>query len=153
MERPAMPSIHYALFRATFRTAIGEERFRKFVAAGVRPPHLRFWQEVELRDFFEARPELRLNEKELEEALRICQLHDLTLQAGSAEVFRGHLDYGPDYMRARREEFPHASADCLSSGGSEDAPAVVEVFFCPECRNVRAAWLQRQEFAQSKGSI
>lgn len=144
-----MDSVDYGMFRTALRTALGEERFRKFVAAGVSP-RLRYWQEVELKKFFDAHPGLRVDAAQLKDALSICELHDAPLQFESVEVLQGCIDYSAAYMRVRRESFPHAAADPVSSEGRKDMPPTVDIAYCPECRKVRTTWVEEQELKRAE---
>lgn len=138
-----MSSIDHAQFRTAFRLALGEERYRKFVAAGTRP-RLRYWQEAELKKFFIAHPEYQLDAKELELALSICELHDVLLQSELVDVLDGCLDYSREYLQVRRDVFPRAAADPVSTEGRTDMPARVSVSYCATCRAARAAWMSER---------
>jgi hypothetical protein len=134
-----MHSTDHALFRATFRSFLGEERYRRFVAAGTRP-RLKYWQEAELKEFFRAHPEHQIDPKELEAALSICELHDVALQSELVDVLDGCVDYSLEYLQARRDAFPHAAADPVSTEGRTDMPARTSVSYCTKCRAARAIW-------------
>ena len=141
-----MDSMNYAQFRAAFRKALGEETYRKFVAAGTAP-RLRHWQEVELGKYFEIHPEHRMDLVQLTEALRVCELHDDLLRPESVEVFDGCIDYSLTYLNARRDTFPHAAADPVSTEGRKDMPAQVSVWYCVACRAVRTTWMSESRRA------
>lgn len=135
-----MNSTDHALFRATFRSFLGEESFRKFVATGTRP-RLKYWQEAELKEFFRAHPEHEMDAKELECALSICELHDVVLQSELVDVLDACIDYSQEYLQARRDGFPHAAADPVSTEGRTDMPARMSVSYCAKCRAARAIWV------------
>jgi hypothetical protein len=134
-----MDSSDHEIFRAAFRSAIGEERFRKFVAAGVAT-RLRYWQETELKQFFSAHPEHQMDTVELASALSICELHHLPLQSEMVDVFDGFVDYSQAYLQARRDTFPRAAADPVSTEGRADMPTREAVSYCEKCREARSAW-------------
>ncbi|MBB3641461.1 hypothetical protein [Variovorax atrisoli] len=135
-----MNSIDYALFRSEFRTALGEDGYRRFVAAGTAR-RLRYWQEVELKKFFALHPERQLDMTQLADALRVCELHDGLLQSEVVEVIDGCIDYSQTYLDARRGTFPHAAADPVSTEGRMDMPTLVSVWYCAACRAARSAWM------------
>jgi hypothetical protein len=135
-----MDTTDHALFRATFRSFLGDERYRKFVAAGTRP-RLKYWQESELAEFFRSHPEHQMDAKELESALSICELHDVLLQSELVDVLDGFVDYSCEYLQAKRDAFPHAAADPISTEGRTDMPARTSVSYCTKCRAARATWV------------
>lgn len=138
-----MNPIDHVLFRAAFRTELGEERYRRFVAAGTTP-RLRYWQEVELKKFFVAHPEYQMDVTRLADALRICELHDGLLQSEVVEVLDGYIDVSQTYLDARRDTFPHAAADPVSTEGRMNMPARVSVWYCTACRAVRTTWMNER---------
>jgi hypothetical protein len=104
-------------------------------------PRLKYWQEAELREFFRAHPEHHMDAKELECALSICELHDVPLQSELVDVLDGCVDYSREYLQARRDTFPHAAADPVSTEGRTDMPARASVSYCTTCRAARATWM------------
>lgn len=135
-----MDSIENALFRAAFRAALGEEGYRRFVAAGT-VPRLRYWQEVKLQKFFVRHPGRQMAATQIADALRVCELHDGSPQPEVVEVVDGYIDYSQTYLNARRATFPHAAADPVSTEGRKNMPMRVSVWYCTVCRASRSAWM------------
>jgi len=135
-----MDSIDNALFRTAFRAALGEEGYRRFVAAGT-VPRLRYWQEVALQKFFVRHPEHQMAVTQIADALRVCELHDDLLQPEVVEVIDGCIDYSQTYLNARRATFPHAAADSVSTEGRKEMPSRISVWYCTVCRAARSAWM------------
>lgn len=131
--------VDHSVLRAVLMRDLGEEQFKKFIAGGVRAP-MRFWQEKAWERFKAKHPELAVGDVELEEALRICEVHWQRLERGTVAVNPGHLDLVQDYVNARRTLFPHAAQDPI--GAEQEVPEhVIHTWFCPACREARAAWM------------
>ena len=129
--------------RQAFEAFLGKEKFEKFVASGFTP-RLRFWQEAEWSKFVVANPTFNAPLVELEVALRICELHRVTLLPGTVAIFHGNIDFSHDYLRVRERLFPHAAEDLKSTEGVPSKETRAEVWYCHRCREVRAQWSARR---------
>lgn len=134
-----MRAVDPAVLRAVLMHDLGEEQFKKFVAGGVRAP-MRFWQEKAWESFKAKHPELAVGDFELEEALRICEVHWQRLERGTVAVIPGHLDLVQDYVNARRRLFPHAAQDPIGAEQLDMPEHLIHTWFCSACREARAAW-------------
>jgi hypothetical protein len=132
-----------AELRAAFESFLGTERFTKFLRTGV-VPRLRYWQEVEWRNFVSAHPEFDVPAEEVKDALRVCEIHHLELESEIAEVVQGNIDWDTRYLKIRAELFPHAAQDSISDEGNAAFPSHVQVWYCTNCRNVREQWLAKR---------
>ena len=130
--------VDVAKFRSAFFAFLGEERFRKFVPCGAE---LRYWEEKALEKFLAEHPEFALAAGELQEILCICPVHMQELQRGVADVFDGCLDYTQKYTNARRDIFPWAGMDPISTEGRLLDKKQIEIKFCSGCRDARKNWL------------
>jgi hypothetical protein len=119
---------------------LGEERYRKFVKQGVRSARLRYWQETAWIRFTSAHPKFNVDIGELASILHVCHLHGEVLQPDLAKIFRGCIDYSPSYVEILVRQFPHAALDALSSEGRPVGSDVVQVWYCPKCREAYSAW-------------
>lgn len=130
--------------RRAFSAFLGEERYRKFFRQGLKRGKLRFWQELEWKNFTEAHPEFSIDFEELVKVLRYCVLHEEELQPDTVGVFRGCRDFTREYELALVERFPYASNDEWSTEGMPFEGGRVDVWFCPACRSAKAAWLAKR---------
>lgn len=119
--------------RSALEAFLGPEDYRKFLPGGARV----FWQEKLWEKFIAANPEFDLPSDEIRAILQICPLHGLELLPGTVELFHGCLDYSSQYMREKREFFPYAAQDPISTEGIASKENTAPVRYCPECRNVR----------------
>lgn len=106
-----MPAVE---LRKALTAFLGEDRFRKFIAAGLP---LRYWQEREWQRFCSAHPEFAVDRAEMEAAIRICHVHGDELQPDEAELFNGCFDYGQEYIETRNRLFPHAATEPVPTEG------------------------------------
>jgi hypothetical protein len=130
--------------RKAFAAFLGEERFRKFVAAGWRRGRLRFWQQKEWHRFCAARRDLKATLDELEVALRICELHGDELQPDEVALFHGCVDQAKQYIETRPRLFPHAAIGPISTEVAPIEGDRIAVWFCPSCRTAEAKWSARR---------
>lgn len=135
-------AVNAAAFRQTLAAFLGPDEYRKFVRQARRAGRLRFWQEGVLERFFAAHPHLRLGRDELLVAFRVCEVHGEELLAGTVEVIDGHVDYTDDYTRAKRDRFPNAVTGPFYTQGGPSPGPVVEVWYCPACREAETEWRQ-----------
>ena len=102
-----MPPIDYSVLRACFKNFLGEEQYRKFLAAGVGF-ELLFWQERAWERFADAYPQFRMTDSERLEALGVCPAHERPLQLGYTASTEG-INFRPRSPEEVRL-FPRASA-------------------------------------------
>jgi hypothetical protein len=124
--------------RTELRQFLGEENFNRLLPearllAG-REPRLRFWQEQMIERFFAANPHLRSTPDETAAVLRLCSVHRIPLQQRAVPVFHGSLDYTSEYLAKRRQCFPHAGIDPVSTEGAPYEGSECLVWLCPECQ-------------------
>ena len=128
-----------ATIRNEFARFVGENEYRRFLAAGVTP-RLRYWQERVMAAFIQASTSLSASPEEVLTALKVCELHGEELVEGTVPGVAAEIDYAPS--DEARTNFPRANADPVGLGsGATEGP--VAVWYCPSCRSSREAWLQR----------
>ena len=118
-----MDAPNIARFRVLFKEFAGIERFRKFVDQLHRTKHrrtgLRFWQEELWNEFVATHSDFAMSMDDLRSALAICELHEIDLVSVVVPVFRGCIDYAPDYISDMIKMFPHSTPDQISTEGSD----------------------------------
>lgn len=126
-----MPPIDYSVLRACFKNFLGEEPYRKFLAAGVGF-ELLFWQERAWERFADAYPQFRMTDSERLEALGVCPAHERPMHIGYTASTEG-INFRP---RSPEEVllFPRAPFLPLQAEGG-----VRRVRYCPVCVDVAAA--------------
>ncbi len=129
-----------AEIRIALRDFLGEAQYQKFVQQGLLRGRLRFWQEAVWAQFTARYPEYQVELEELATVLHICHLHGDELQADTATVFHGCVDYAPSYNEVRNRLFPWAALDIVSTEGRPCEVDAVTVWFCPACRVAYAMW-------------
>jgi hypothetical protein len=134
----------YADLRRALANQLGDERYRRFVEAGVRKGRLRYWQESVWSHFTAEHPECSISIDELGIALRVCPLHGDELQPDSVKVFKGCIDFTREFVQSANNLFPHA-ADFFSSEGNESFGDRVDLWYCPSCRKAKVAWRATQK--------
>jgi hypothetical protein len=138
----------HANFREHFKEFAGTEKFRKFVEqlhrTKYRKTGLRYWQQELWNTFVATYPEYAMSTEDLSIALAICELHELQLEPVVVPVFRGCIDYAPDYIADMIKMFPHSTPDqILTEGGEHKIDPTI--WICRECDNVRnrSKWRKR----------
>lgn len=126
--------------RGQLATFLSDRQYRKFVAGLRRTERLRFWQEQEWERFIAAHPSSRVSLDDLRVALRVCELHATELLPDNVAVVEGHADLAEWYVRARRAEFPNASAGPVYAEGAPLPGPTVDVWYCPGCRHAETRW-------------
>ena len=120
-----------AVLRASLKAFLGEEKYFKFLDAGVRQP-MRFWQERVWEQFLAKYPNLSVTPTEMIDALEVCPAHECSLQIGFTESTEGI------YFRPRSSEeqqlFPRAAWLPVSSSG------VQLVRYCPRCEKAKSEY-------------
>lgn len=134
----------YVELRRALANQLGDERYRRFVKQGVRKGRLRYWQEAEWRRFTTECPHYSITLDELSVALRICYLHDDELQPGTVKTTPGMITFTKEYEWASANLFPRA-ADFFLAERFGDASEGVPVWYCPACRQAKAAWSTAQK--------
>ncbi|MDY0747756.1 hypothetical protein SNE35_24850 [Paucibacter sp. R3-3] len=132
-----------ATIRAEFQRFVGDKEYRRFLVVGVSS-RLRFWQERLVSAFVQSAAGLSATPEEVVIALRVCEVHGDELIEGSVPGVAAEIDYAPS--DEARTKFPKADSDPvgLGSGAGERA---VPVWYCPSCRRLREAWLQRANYS------
>lgn len=128
-----------AALRNALAEYLGEDRFRKFVRAGLKHGELRFWQHQEWNRFLAAHENLAIGIEELVVALRYCELHGQELRLDSVSVFHGYRDFTDQYNRAMIDVVPYAAED-WSTEGMAFHGSRIDVWYCPACRAAKAEW-------------
>jgi hypothetical protein len=140
-----------AELRRAFVTFAGEDRFRAFVRVLNDDPvsltRLRFWQEKLWAAFVRADPRWPADFVAVREAFRVCEIHGCELardavHAPAGQIQRTHTqspDSGfPDFPSFAAFPYSGWGIDPLAWAGA--GTRLMEVWYCPECRNLRAAW-------------
>ena len=129
-----------AEFRECFKAFASDEAFFKFVRATYRnfsrTRRLRFWQEDLLESFRTAYPEITLSTEKILESLKICELHEMELRPVEVPVFRGCLDYAPEYVNEMASTFPHSTLEQVMVSESH-ADNSCTIWVCSTCDEVR----------------
>jgi hypothetical protein len=133
-------AVNFAVFRQSLVAYLGTDEYRKFVSQARQASRLRFWQDGVLERFFDAHPHLRLGRDDLLVALRVCEVHGAQLRHDRIEVVEGNADFTDDYHRAKRDVFPNAASGPFYTEGRPTPGRIVDVWFCPACRDAQAAW-------------
>ena len=127
--------------RSALADLLGPERNRKFILQLNHRNRLRAWQEEAVTKFLAAYPEFApLGRAELLASFAICEVHGNELQSYSVPVFRGNVDYAPDYNRTRVPSFPNAKRDFWSTEGAPFEGDSIELWFCPTCCEAERQW-------------
>jgi hypothetical protein len=127
--------------RELFAKFIGADRYRRFIWQINRRDRLRAWQEDIWGRFMAANPELAvLSHDEIRAAFRVCEIHGDELQTYSTRVFRGNVDYAPDYDQAWSSLFPYSKRDFWSSEGTPYEGNTIELLYCPTCCLTQNKW-------------
>jgi hypothetical protein len=144
IERSLMsdpPQIDSNAFRAAFEQFLGPEKYKRFVRAlHVLSPErkrLNFWQDGIWQVFLGEQPQFTCGLAELRELLNICELHHCEFRQKTVPVFHGCADYAQEYWNERAVQFPHASAEMVSTEGRPFTGNSVEIEYCPACDEVR----------------
>lgn len=135
-----MPMADATALRQSLAEFLGGAQYRKFIEQINRNRRMLFWQEQEWSRFTAAHPEFEVSPAELAVALRVCHLHGDELRPDTAELFHGCIDRTNEYCEAWIRLFPHASLDMVPTGGQPFEGDRIGVWFCPSCREARAAW-------------
>jgi hypothetical protein len=145
-----------AELRRAFAAFAGDDRFRAFVralnAAPVSLTRLRYWQGELWAAFVAADPRWPADFAAAREAFRVCEVHGCELARDAVHAPAGQIQWrhtqSPD---CGFPDFPPAFAAFPYSGWGVDPSAwagagtrLVEVWYCPECRRLRAAWEAKQ---------
>lgn len=146
-----------AVLRQSFLAYVGQQRFRKFVRVLNKSPvaldRLRYWQEQLWIAFIHVDSRWPSDFKLVREAFRICEVHDCGLIKCRVYASKGRSQWtqtdspngeGPNWpMESNPKEF----ADFPYPGWGEDPSAFADdettlwvVWYCPQCRSLRAAW-------------
>jgi hypothetical protein len=141
-----------AELRLAFGAFAGADRFRAFVRAlNVAPvslTRLRFWQEELWAAFVSADPRWPADFAVAREAFRVCELHGCELVRDAVPAPTGQIqwrhtqspDSGSPDLPPDFAAFPYAGwgVDPLAWSGA--GTTLMEVWYCPECRRLRAMW-------------
>jgi hypothetical protein len=119
-----------AKLRASFLQFAGQARYRKFVRSLAlverNQARLFFWQELLWREFATKEPAAPKDERTVMELLRVCDVHDTTLELLPIQPTEPEIRTTPEYDAAWDKHFPLASTRRWS---------------CPECRKQRTLWI------------
>jgi len=89
-----------------------------------------------LDSFWTEHPELKISTEQLIDSLRICEMHELELEPVDVPVFRGCLDYAPEYVDEMVARFPHSTlGEVMVSESYTDN--TVTIWVCSVCDDVR----------------
>jgi hypothetical protein len=138
--------------RRIFEDFAGVTRYKAFVRALNLAPmsliRLRFWQEELWLSFVKAYPHLPVDFGGTREAFRICEVHDRELVKDLVHAPAGQIQR--TYTQSPNSGFPDFPKDFANfpySGWGVDplewpgaGTYLMEIWFCPECRRLRAAW-------------
>ena len=127
-------------FRALFKDFTGPETFRKFVSAlhhnTSATSRLRFWQQDLWESFLSSRPDCYMSVEDLQAKLRICELHEMELIPEEVPVFRGCIDYAPDFLAEMASSFPHARLRQVMVSESYERTTATK-WYCPACDEIQ----------------
>jgi hypothetical protein len=141
--------------RRAFVAFAGEDRFRAFVRALNTAPlslmRLRFWQAELWAAFVQADPRWPADFVGVREAFRVCEVHGSELARDAVPAPAGQIQWrytqSPDSGSPHSPHFPPAFAAFPYPGWGVDPAAwsgcgtrLMEVWYCRECRRLRAAW-------------
>lgn len=138
--------------RRAFVASAGDERFRAFVralnAAPVSLTRLRFWQMDLWAAFVKADPRWPADFAEVREAFRVCEIHGDELVRDSVHALASQIlwrhtqspDCGPRTYPRAFDAFPHPGWGVDPVANSRGGTRLTDVWYCPECRRLRAAW-------------
>lgn len=128
--------------RTKLREFVGDERYEKYIErAGMG--RLQWWQEREWARFVADNPEFVVSSTHLLRILQICPLHETSLQSDHIAV-RPVPAYDNYFEAAQEVDFPFAKSGWVQSHRIGWIDAEEDVLFCPDCRSVEAAWLERE---------
>ena len=125
--------------RSRFKHAVGPDAYLRFIKALHRLPktgaRLRFWQQDTWDSFVSANPDCDLAIQDLIDALRLCELHEVEMQAVDVRACRDHFDFVQEYEQDMVKHFPHAKPDRIMVSADHKEPTI-QTWFCPECDRV-----------------
>ena len=129
---------------------LGDDRFCKFLRAMPRSSEgtrLRYWQQDVWDAFVLLNPDCSPNYEELVGIFRICELHGEELVQYQVPVFNGCVDYTKEFWETRRQHFPNAALDRISTEGRAIEAVSGTMWVCNRCEEIRQ---QREEVRRSR---
>jgi len=125
--------------RSRLKHTIGSDTYLRFIKALHRLPRtntkLRYWQQDVWDSFVAANPDCDMVIDDLIDALRLCELHEVEMQAVEVRACRDHFDFVREYEQDMVERFPHAKPDRLMVS-DDHRGSTIQTWFCPECERV-----------------
>jgi len=124
--------------REAFAQFLGKEQFRKFAKQGMHNGRMRFWQESLWKRFIAANPDYVSFEKELQAAIRICEIHGDDLLRGEVPIVRRKTRLLTRLLEtnhgAAARYYPNSNSSPFFVGDENVEGETHEVWYCPTCR-------------------